>query len=195
MEFNGKKAQAYIENILALYENGSISALSAEDAIDFCRNCKIGSYKCSVKTMYGWCCDICLEEELLYLKSLGVATVNSCCGHGDTFLASILTVGDESAEKMRDTGYFPADSVERRTSYGKPIHSWKPKSAFLYELAENIPADVRPERHGRWIEKRGYNIPLDMYDVSYNCSCCGNTVYKKYVFCPHCGAKMDGEDV
>ncbi len=56
-------------------------------------------------------------------------------------------------------------------------------------------ADVRPERHGRWIEKRGYNIPLDMYDVSYNCSCCGNTVYKKYVFCPHCGAKMDGKDV
>lgn len=55
-------------------------------------------------------------------------------------------------------------------------------------------ADVRPERHERWIEKRGYNIPLDMYAVSYNCSCCGNTVYKKYVFCPNCGAKMDGKD-
>ncbi len=194
MEFNGKKAQAYIENILALYENGSISALSVEDAIDFCRNCKIGSYKCSVKTMYGWCCDICLEEELLYLKSLGVATVNSCCGHGDALLASILTVGDESAEKMRDTGYFPADSVERRTAYGKPIHSWKPKSAFLYELAEDIPADVRPERHGRWQD-------TDMNgDFLYKCSECGDLFFPcddgeiYFKFCPNCGAKMDGKD-
>lgn len=184
MEFNGKKAQAYIENILALYENGSISALSAEDAIDFCRNCKIGSYKCSVKTMYGWCCDICLEEELLYLKSLGVATVNSCCGHGDTFLASILTVGDESAEKMRDTGYFPADSVERRTAYGKPIHSWKPKSAFLYELAENIPADVRPERHGEWL------VSGECYECS---ECGGGSTVNTNPYCWKCGAKMDGK--
>lgn len=155
MKFNGKKAQAYIENILALYENGSISALSVDDAIDFCQKCKIGSYKCSVKTMYGWCCDICLEEELLYLKSLGVATVNSCCGHGDALLASILTVGDESAEKMRDTGYFLADSVERRTDYGKPIHSWKPKSAFLYELYENSASENQDVGSGKGGENNG----------------------------------------
>lgn len=137
MEFNGKKAQDYLENVLALYENGSISALSVEEAIGFCRKCKIGSYKCCVKTMYGWCCDICLEGELLYLKSLGVATVNSCCGHGEMSLASILTVGDESAEKMRNIGYFLADNVDHKTDYGKPIHSWKPKSALLYELYED----------------------------------------------------------
>ncbi|MCX4357463.1 MAG: hypothetical protein OSJ43_14825 [Oscillospiraceae bacterium] len=143
MEFNGKKAQACIENILALYENGSISALSVEDAIDFCRNCKIGSYKCTVETMYGWCCDICLEAELLYLKSLGVTTVNSCCGHGDISIAGILTVGDESADKMRNTGYYPADSVERKTGYGKPMHLWKPKIMFLYELYEDSTKEKR----------------------------------------------------
>ncbi len=137
MEFNGKKAQDYLENVLALYENGSISALSVEEAIGFCRKCKIGSYNCCVETRHGWCCDICLEDELLCLTSLGVATVGSCCGHGNISLASILTVSNESAEKMRIAGYSLADNINRKTDYGKPIHSWKPKSALLYELYED----------------------------------------------------------
>lgn len=166
MEFNSKKAQDYIENIMALYESGKISTPSVDAAMDFCQKCKIGSCKCSVATMYGWCCDICLEDELLYLKSLGVATVNSCCGHGDTHRASILTVGVESADKMRDTGYFPADSVERRTDYGKPIHSWKPKSAFLYELAENIPAAY--EDTG--LTPEGIQKGLDIAQGYFECS-------------------------
>lgn len=142
MKFNSKKAQAYIENILALYENGNISTPSVDAAMDFCRNCEMGSHKCSVETMYGWCCDICLETELLYLKSLGVATLNSCCGHGEISLASILTVGEESADKMRNICYSLADNVDRKTDYGKPIHSWKPKSALLYELYDGS-ADER----------------------------------------------------
>lgn len=137
MELNSKKARAYAENILALYENGNISIPSVYVAMDFCQKCKIGSYNCCVKTMYGWCCDICLEDELLYLNSLGIATINSCCGHGNISLASILTVSNESAEKMRNAGYSLADNINRKTDYGKPIHSWKPKSALLYELYTN----------------------------------------------------------
>ena len=71
----------------------------------FCRDSKIGKYSCAVTTRFGFCCDLCLEEELLYLKSVGVHTVASCCGHGNVELASILTVGENSREKMKEMGY------------------------------------------------------------------------------------------
>ena len=56
---------------------------------------------------------------------------------------------------------------------------------------DNIPAaDVRPERHGRWIE----NLP------GYVCSACQGQYYTGiamvtlgYGYCPYCGAKMDGK--
>ena len=42
--------------------------------------------------------------------------------------------------------------------------------------------DAAPVRHGRWIDER--------------CSICGKYVYVGDTddYCPHCGAKMDGEN-
>lgn len=53
-------------------------------------------------------------------------------------------------------------------------------------------ADVQEVRHGNWV-KVSEHMPI------YNCSIClnrnlfknGNNVFSN--FCPHCGAKMDGE--
>ena len=46
-------------------------------------------------------------------------------------------------------------------------------------------ADVEPVKHGRWIYGE-YNIP--------HCSECGSEVMPNNIslFCPNCGAKMDG---
>lgn len=93
------------ENIQALFEMGKIEAPTEELARAFCRSSKIGEYKCAVTTRFGFFCDFCLEDELLHLKSVGVHTVASCCGHGNPELASILTVGENSREVMQNMSY------------------------------------------------------------------------------------------
>ena len=117
------------ENIQALFEMGKIEAPTEELAKVFCRASKIGEYRCAVTTRFGFFCDLCLEEELLYLKSVGVHTVASCCGHGNAELASILTVGKNSREKMKNMGYEFLCCL-----YGR--ENWKPKSTLLYSPPE-----------------------------------------------------------
>ncbi len=59
--------------------------------------------------------------------------------------------------------------------------------------------DAAPVRHGRWIgtEYDGYADGFPVYDA-YECSVCG-TEYDTddgeitYNYCPHCGARMDGD--
>ena len=68
------------ENIQALFEMGKIESPTEELAKAFCRTSKIGEYRCAVTTRFGFFCDLCLEDELLYLKSVGVHTVASSCG-------------------------------------------------------------------------------------------------------------------
>ena len=62
---------------------------------------------------------------------------------------------------------------------------------------KNIPsADVAPVTHGEWEEVHEW-----MGDVTYSCSVCGcYALWKELTtdqvcteYCPHCGAKMDGE--
>lgn len=62
----------------------------------------------------------------------------------------------------------------------------------------NMPSeDVQPVKHGRWIgiyeycEKNGY-IPSGM-GIYYWCSECDKSEKKTSDYCPHCGARMDGE--
>ena len=72
-------------------------------------------------------------------------------------------------------------------------------SAAIKELEAFPTADVAPVRHGYWIEQE--NWALD--DYYYTCSACGTewiTIEgtpeeNDMDFCPHCGAKMDEEDV
>lgn len=60
-----------------------------------------------------------------------------------------------------------------------------------------IKADVQPVKHGRWIgiteycKMNGY-IPSGM-GIYYWCSECGKEEQKTSDYCPHCGARMDGE--
>lgn len=114
------------ENVQALFEMGKINEPTDEAALLFCKKSNIGKYLCSVQTRYGWCCDLCLEEELMELYSKGVHTVNSCCGHGAEELASILVVGENSKEKMFELGYMFLREI------GSRITMWKPKSKMIY---------------------------------------------------------------
>ena len=68
-----------------------------------------------------------------------------------------------------------------------------PFETLVSDLRDMKAADVAPVRHGRWIwhsEERGYL-----------CSECGSGCLLNYEsdwhksdWCPHCGAKMEGDD-
>ncbi len=94
-----------------------------------CKSSKVGMHQCSVKTRYGWCCDVCLENELMWLYSHGIHTINSCCGHGDRRLSSILVVGDSSKKKMESLGYALAEIQCRNPN----MASYTPKTTLQYE--------------------------------------------------------------
>lgn len=57
--------------------------------------------------------------------------------------------------------------------------------------------DVAPVKHGRWIEKEGFDG-----DSYYTCSSCGcdwttidgTPAQNNMRYCPECGAKMDSEE-
>ena len=60
----------------------------------------------------------------------------------------------------------------------------------VQEIADFPTADVVEVVHGEW-------IPIDVGDCCYRCSVC-NFVRDAYLleednYCPHCGARMDGE--
>lgn len=69
-----------------------------------------------------------------------------------------------------------------------PLHL----AAEIDQILELAPAaDVRPERHGRWIYHH------DIHGISYSCSncTCGLSDTGTEHYCHYCGAKMDGKDV
>ena len=67
-------------------------------------------------------------------------------------------------------------------------------AAAMNAIDEMPAADVAPVRHGRWIEECEESL--------YSCSACGTewitiegTPKENGMdFCPHCGAKMDGDE-
>lgn len=80
--------------------------------------------------------------------------------------------------------------------YGRPVytHEWaildikeKSKPDFLQLCKEE-----EPERRGRWelnIDDKGWS-----WDIPYVCDQCGKWNGIETPYCPHCGAKMDGEE-
>ena len=123
-------------NVTALYENKMIIKPCIDEAIRFCERSNIGSHSCSVKTRYGWCCDICLEAELLALNQCGIHTVNSCCGHGNINLSSIMVVGENSIELMEQIGYETANIQADNSEYKCLTKCYVPKSTMLYEISD-----------------------------------------------------------
>jgi hypothetical protein len=61
-----------------------------------------------------------------------------------------------------------------------------------YEIIGLKPADVKPVRHGRWLDMDSFDAH---YQPIYQCSECGKQVADNYIschkYCLHCGAKMD----
>lgn len=62
-------------------------------------------------------------------------------------------------------------------------------------IADLAAADLKPERHGRWVEKP--NPWGQDGSHSYDCSICRKrtcVLGEKLHYCPNCGAKMDLEE-
>lgn len=92
-------------------------------------------------------------------------------------------------------------TVVERYSFGVPSpnkHGASMRGGIrkVLRLIEQAPTlDYAPVRHGEWIEEEGYNG-----DDFYRCSACGEywvtidgtPAENNMHFCPHCGAKMDG---
>lgn len=61
------------------------------------------------------------------------------------------------------------------------------KEETLSEITQKIKnepaADIKEVVHGRWIEGQ----------TPEKCSLCGKKGFPDWHYCPHCGAKMDGE--
>lgn len=62
----------------------------------------------------------------------------------------------------------------------------------IYQKIRNLPTvEYEPVVHGRWKKSR---IPVPVYGgIEISCSSCGRIAAHEYNYCPHCGAKMDGE--
>lgn len=61
----------------------------------------------------------------------------------------------------------------------------------IEENIERFPAaDVAPVIHGKWLNGKTFLENA----VCSNCKTTYEAYYSKYQYCPHCGAKMDGEN-
>lgn len=68
----------------------------------------------------------------------------------------------------------------------------------LFDEIDTMPAaDVQPVKRGEWA---AYNRDCRGYADCFKCSCCENYVHVycwqkqcDYDYCPHCGARMDGD--
>ena len=101
---------------------------------------------------------------------------------------------------MAEKEYIEREAIEK--AFAEEIHTnylddyAKGFQASLLAIMSIPSADVEPVHHGHWIAE---------YDCGYitpHCSECGETALTKeetmydYVYssyCPHCGAKMDGD--
>jgi len=63
-------------------------------------------------------------------------------------------------------------------------------------IVRQIPAaDVAPVRHGKWIIDREFGNDVMSGERMVICSSCNKGIFwGKQNYCPHCGARMDGED-
>ena len=88
--------------------------------------------------------------------------------------------------------------LEDEIDFASPFYNAEQNRYFTmglrcaYRDAQRFPtADVVEVRHGKWIENFCYNI----------CSVCEKYVHawnddgdlQEFAYCPHCGAKMDGD--
>ena len=89
---------------LNLVKNGALSQRDDFVKLHSCPHSQFGDSKCYVKldalNVY---VDKCIADEINYLISQGIKTLNSCCGH--KILKPSVLVKDESVDKMTKLGY------------------------------------------------------------------------------------------
>ena len=62
--------------------------------------------------------------------------------------------------------------------------------ADVYKAVDSLSAaDVQPVKHGRWIQ-----LTQNAEPTALKCSLCGEISCCRGMYCPDCGAKMDGEE-
>lgn len=68
------------------------------------------------------------------------------------------------------------------------------KTDYLREIIKSVPAaDVALVVHGRWSDAGFGELPKHA-PYGWACSACGGISFNnEYIYCPNCGAKMDGE--
>ena len=85
--------------------------------------------------------------------------------------------------------YIDADALLKAlctVSAPTPSESWIVEKC-IDKVNEQPTADVVEVRHGEWKKSSPYNRFM-------NCSVCGfGQDHTTFNYCPHCGAKMDGE--
>ena len=90
--------------------------------------------------------------------------------------------------------YFDADKIELKgiSVFDQNLEMLIPLSDVRKALQMTPTVDVQEVRHGRWISN-----DLSGYKWAYYCSECGwvdgYPFNDRHKYCPHCGAKMDGE--
>ena len=90
--------------------------------------------------------------------------------------------------------YIDADNVKLKgiSVFDQNLEILIPLSDVRKALQMTPTADVQEVRHGKWISNE-----LGGYKWAYYCSECGwvdgYPFNDRHKYCPHCGAKMDGE--
>ena len=71
---------------------------------------------------------------------------------------------------------------------------WWYKGRNIRRVIDDAPTvDAVPVVHGRWSDAGFGELPKHA-PYGWACSVCGGISFNnEYIYCPHCGAKMDGE--
>lgn len=85
-----------------------------------------------------------------------------------------------------------AEYIERSAAIKAAKHAWA-KGLEPSQYIEVLPAaDVAPVVHGRWSDASFGELPKHA-PYGWACSVCGGISFNnEYIYCPNCGAKMDG---
>lgn len=72
---------------------------------------------------------------------------------------------------------------------------WWYKGRNIRHVIDDAPTvDAVPVVHGRWSDAGFGELPKHA-PYGWACSACGGISFNnEYIYCPHCGAKMDGGD-
>lgn len=96
---------------------------------------------------------------------------------------------------MSEKEYIECEAIEK--AFAKEIHTnyldeyAKGFKAALLAVMSIPAADVAPVRHGYWVKEKRDVL------IHWHCSACKECFYldkPNAEYCPHCGAKMDGDE-